>query len=69
VANLGIGGAFFAERIARRIGMRKTLTCAISIAGVANLGLPLFATAWPVTTRFQTRLLLTLCGPIFEVIG
>ena len=65
-ANLGIGGAFFARRLAERLGMRRTLTLAIAIAGAVNLLLPLFA-AWPVVTIFTMRLLLTLCGPIFEV--
>jgi MFS family permease len=66
-ANLGIGGAFFARRLAERLGMRRTLTLAIAIAGAANLLLPFFAMAWPVVTIFTMHLLLTLCGPIFEV--
>jgi MFS family permease len=66
-ANVGIGGAFFAARIARRCGMRRTLTLAIAAAGCANLLLPLAAPSWPIATLVLTRLILTLCGPIFAV--
>ncbi len=66
-ANLGIGGAFFAERIARRFGMRRTLAGAVAIAGSANVLLPLLAPLAPVVTIVAARLLLTLCGPIVEV--
>jgi hypothetical protein len=66
-ANLGIGGAFFAQRFARHFGVRRRLTSSIALAGAANLLVPLFAAVWPVVTIFTMRLLLTLCGAIFEV--
>jgi hypothetical protein len=66
-ANLGIGGAFFARRLAGGLGFRRTLTLSIALAGTANLLVPLFAAAWPIVTIFIMRLLLTLCGQIFEV--
>jgi MFS family permease len=66
-ANLGVGGAFCAERIARRLGVRRTLTLATAAAGAANLLLPLCAPAAPLITIVAMRLVLTLCGPIFEV--
>jgi MFS family permease len=66
-ANIGILGAFFAERIARRIGMRRTLMLALAIGGAANLLLPICAPLSPLAALVAMRLLQTLCGPIFEV--
>lgn len=62
LANLGLVGAFGAEKIAARFGARRTLAGATLVSAVGKL---LFLVhAMPLVGIFVGRLLLTLTGPI-----
>ena len=67
VANVGVVAAFFADRIAERLGMRRTLIAAHVVSAAGNAMLPLLAGMFPLLALLASRLLLTGSGPVFAV--
>ena len=64
--NLGLLGGLAAKPLAARIGPRTTLACATALSGAAKL-IFLFAPS-PLLAILAGRLLLSLTGPIFNVV-
>lgn len=66
-ANLGALAAWRATRIARRVGLRRTLIGAHVVSAAGSAALPLLAGAFPLAGLVASRLMLTAAGPVFAV--
>lgn len=64
--NAGLLGGFVAKPMAARFGPRTTLACATALSGIAKL--TFLYTAAPIVALLAGRLLLSLSGPVFNII-
>lgn len=64
--NAGLIGGLLAKPIAARMGPRATLACATALSGIAKLAF--LYTAAPIAALLAGRLLLSLSGPLFNII-
>jgi MFS family permease len=67
LANVGAVSALCADRIARRVGMRRTLAAAHLAASAGKVALPLLAAVSPIGAILLSRVCLTAAGPLFAV--
>jgi len=67
IANVGFVGAFFAPRIAGRLGPGATLAWASGISALASFALPLAAKVQPLVVLFAVQLATTLCVPVYNI--
>ncbi len=65
-ANIGIFGGAVAKPLAARLGPRTTLACATALSGIAKL--TFLITPIPIVSLVVGRVLLSLTGPIFNII-
>ena len=66
-ANAGVLGALTSGRLAARIGVRATCALALVGRGIGNLCVPCAVLGAPLAAIVAARLVLTFCGPLFEV--
>ncbi len=67
VCNVGALAALFADRLAKRFGLRRTLVAAHIVSGAGKAALPLLAGMFPLVALAISRMLLTAAGPVFAV--
>jgi hypothetical protein len=67
VANLGVFGARVSRCLAQKIGVRRTCALALVGRGIGNLCVPVACIVTPFAAIFVSRLILTFCGPLFEI--
>lgn len=65
-ANIGLFGGAVAKPLAARLGPRTTLACATALSGIAKLCF--LVTPVPIVALVVGRLLLSLTGPIFNIV-
>lgn len=65
-ANVGLFGGLVAKPVAARLGPRTTLACATALSGIAKL--TFLITPVPLVSLVVGRLLLSLTGPIFNIV-
>ncbi|MBC5804959.1 MAG: MFS transporter [Candidatus Eremiobacter antarcticus] len=65
--NAGVLGAFFSSRIARRVGLGKTLAGATALGGLGILVTPLAALWAPVSLLVASQLIFSFSIPLYNV--